>query len=304
MKNEIPRRITELAKAAASILEGGLRLGEDTRHYMDSVLGCDDPEQLPRLMGDASHPEHQSLLELIYFPDFEARLELEPVLREHSYQEKDSLEATEIVVQEAPITRISVNSSSLELPTSPRGAFLFLSRLHPEREPDPEVAAELENCLDFPDVLRFRIHLRAFREILSPPAKELLRDVIRTFYSDADLENGFLHLLSLAPRIRENTDIVSALASRRFRLESALDRSRQQKKELHSHAVETLLTRGASVLSIDEDAVIAEMRWIDSILIHVYQVMPQTGIGPELHMDSGERNGQQWLFDFFRRLDY
>ncbi len=293
-------RCRELARAMGEIFRNGLVLGEDALHYLDSVAGCEDPAELPAILCDEDHPEQRSLLELVYFPDMTARLELEPILRSHTYSREDLSEIAEQALRIAPHTRLLADSGTLEIETPRTGTDLFLSRLHPLRAPDPEIAALLEDRLSREQALRCRVHLRACREPFSNPARRLLADSVQGLCQEPDFEEGLLHLLGLAPQIPADSEPVTALLSRRFQLESALDRAWQQEKDLASHAVETLLTQRASLLSINREAVRAEMDWLDRILLHIYQVMPTPKHGPEFSLD-GRDSGR--LLDFFSGLD-
>jgi hypothetical protein len=158
----------------------------------------------------------------------------------------------------------------------------------------------LQEHLSSDQAIRCRVHLRACREAFTRPARRLLADFIPAFAAEADFEDGLLHLLRLAPQIPEERDPAGALLSRRFQLESALDRALQQERDLRSHAVETLLTQRASLLSIDRETVRAEMDWLDRILVHAYQVMPAPKSGPSVAVDSDD-SGR--LLDFFSGLD-
>ncbi|MEF8823859.1 MAG: hypothetical protein V5A14_01005 [Desulfohalobiaceae bacterium] len=293
-------RCRELAQAVGGIFQNGLVLGEDALHYLDSVAGCEDPAELPAILCDEDHPEQRSLLELVYFPDMTARLQLEPILRYHTFCSEDLSGIAEQTLRIAPRTRLLGESGTLEIETPRTGTELFLSRLHPLRAPDPEIAGLLEDWLSREQALRCRVHLRACREPFSNPARRLLADFIQGLCQEPDFEEGLLHLLGLAPQIPAASEPVTALLSRRFQLESALDRAWQQEKDLASHAVETLLTQRASLLSINREAVRAEMDWLDRILVHVYQVMPTPKSGPEIAVDSDDSNH---LFDFFSRFN-
>jgi hypothetical protein len=268
------------------------------------VAGCEDPAELPAILCDEDHPEQRPILELVYFPDMADRLELEPILCRHTFGGEDLPEITEQVLRIAPRTRLRIEDASMEIDTPRIGAELFLSRLHPLRNPDPELAGLLEERLPRDPALRCRVHLRACREAFSPPARVLLADFIRELSTEPDFEDGLLHLLGLAPQIPAESDAVTALLSRRFQLESALDRAWQQERDLASHAVETLLTQRASLLSINREAVRAEMDWLDRILVRVYQVMPTPKTGPEIAVDRGDSpEDRNRLFDFFSRFD-
>ena len=293
-------RCGELARAVGRILSRGLSVGEDAGHYMESVAGCTDPQELPAILSDETHPEQRPLLELVYFPDMAARLELEPVLGHNSFRGQDLPAIADQALRIAPKTRLLTESGRLEIETPRSGAELFLSRLHPQRAPDPKIAALLQEHLPQQQALRCRVHLRACREAFTRPARHLLADFIRGFAAETDFEEGLLHLLRLAPQIPEQRDPAGALLSRRFQLESALDRALQQERDLRSHAVETLLTQRASLLSIDREAVRAEMDWLDRILVHAYQVMPAPKSGPSVAVDSDDSSR---LLDFFSGLD-
>lgn len=292
-------RCRELALGVGEIFQNGLVLGGDALHYMDSVAGCGDPAELPAILCDEDHPEQRSLLELVYFPDLAARMELEPILRCHTFYSEDLAQIAQQALRIAPHTRLLADSGTMEIETSRIGTDLFLSRLHPLRAPDAEIANLLEEKLPREQALRCRVHLRACREPFSRPARRLLADFIQGLCREPDFEEGLLHLLGLAPQISAHSDPVTALLSRRFQLESALDRAWQQEKDLASHAVETLLTQRASLLSINREAVRAEMDWLDRILVHVYQVMPTPKSGPEIAVDSDDSSR---LLDFFSRF--
>ncbi len=304
MKTCDTERCRELARVVADIFAKGLTWDEKAEHYLESVVGCEDSTELPAILRDSTHPEHRSLLELVYFPDIASRLELEPVLREFLFQEEDISHVAERAANMAPNTRLLTDAGPLDFATSSIGAALFVSRLHPQRQPDPEIAALLEEYLPYWDALRCRVHLRGCREAFPQPARRLLMDFTRYMADDPSFEDGFLHLLRLAPEIPVENDAVAALLSRRFQLESALDRARQQEKDLASHAVETMLTQRASLLSIDVEAVRKEMDWLDRILVHIYQVMPTPKSGPEIALDrQNTTQDYRQLFDFFSRFN-
>ncbi len=300
MQTSETERCRELAQAVTRIFHHGLTLGEDARHYLEAVAGCGDSAEIPAILSDESHPEQASLLELVYFPDLSARLELEPLLKRHAFPLEAIPDIADRVVQLAPRTRLLTESGSLEIETFRAGAELFIARIHPQRTPDSEIAGLFEQHLPVAPAMRCRVHLRSCRETFTDPARRLLADFIPRFAGEPDFEDGLLHLLRLAPQIPAGSDPVSALLSRRFQLESALDRAWQQDRDLQSHAVETLLTQRASLLSIDREAVRAEMDWLDRILVRIYQVMPTPKSGPEYSLDSPD-SGR--LLDFFSGLD-
>jgi len=304
MKTCDTERFKELARVVADIFAKGLNWDEKAEHYLESVVGCEDSAELPAILRDSAHPEHRSLLELVYFPDLVSRLELEPVLREFLFWDQDIDHVAKNAANMAPNTRLITDFGPLDIPTSGIGAQLFFSRLHPQRRLDPEITAILEKHLPYWDAMRCRVHLRACREAFPQPARRLLMDFTREMADDPSFEDGFLHLLRLAPEIPVETDAVSALLSRRFQLESALDRAKQQEKDLASHAVETMLTQRASLLSVDVEAVRKEMDWLDRILVHIYQVMPAPKSGPEIALERGDApQSHRQLFNFFSRFE-
>ena len=263
----------QVAEKIIAILQGGLTLNADTQHYIDSTFSNPSIDEFEALLQDESSCETDSLLELLFFPDESTQLELEEIIENTHFRQRDEQEIQKRVCSTSlkTLIRFADGRGSLERMVTPSNAKQFVKRLNLSRSLNPKLRLAIARYVHQELQTRCKVKLRNARPITSPNKISFLE----AFFNKLKIDNDdFIdHLdftLSLLGELKDDVDMYQALMARKKHYTQGLQKAKKLDNKLIRHNVETLLLRGERVSYIDKADARKKIQIIDRISLAVF----------------------------------
>jgi len=138
--------LSPLEGAIRAALAAGIAVSEPVRRYMEATFGDASPAALQTLLADDSNAERDSLLDLLFFPDFTLQAAIEPVLERYPPTAGDAARLAGRFKTEPAVVCFLYPGSQAPIAAAlpPTGVEAFLNRLNLPWQPAPAVAAALD----------------------------------------------------------------------------------------------------------------------------------------------------------------
>lgn len=254
-----------LARWLGSVLAEGIVLSQTVEDYVSGTFGCSD---LVHILETADSSEIDSLLELLFYPDFEMKVRFES----RWGREKFDRQAQETVIELAiarPIMATIINPSDgsaihIELPAFVIEA--FIRRLNIAWRP----TSDLQSCMiensRHPHFIRMRVHLRHARVDWHPGQVRLIERFLTKMPEKAeDLETDLIFLLDILPEFAPNCDPFDFLVAKKFFYFQSLCKAEDFERKRQDSNMEIMMLQGnrAAYGSISQWRL--QMRQVDRI---------------------------------------
>ena len=266
-------KCAQLAAEIRNILGGGITLGSDVIHYIDSTFSNPSLEELQALLHDDSCCEKDSLMELLFFPDEFMQLQLEELLETLMLRRQDE-ETLQKILCGRPLQavfRFSEKSETLKLPLPNEVAPAFISRLHIGKHLHPRLRDAINENAAADGRSRYKVKIRNARFSPGEIKVRFLCDIFKKIEPQScDFNDCLDFALALLDEINENSEIYKALiAKKKFYLRS-LEKAKQLETQIRKNNPETLLLEGKRVILIDKEDARRKMLVIDRICRAIY----------------------------------
>lgn len=285
----------KFAGEVRNILDGGITLGSDVIHYIDSTFSNPTAAEIETILHDDFNCEKDSLMELLLFPDEAMQLQLETLLEclQFAAEEEKSIPAY-LLRGPLPVKiRFPEGRGSLDLVVAEDVACRFISRLNISKHLHPELLKALDRYENEPVAQRIKVKIRNSR--FSPTGEKI--DFLRLFFEkfnsrDNDIFECLDFAIDFLEEFEQLDDIYRALMQKKKFHFISLQKARQMESQLRKHNVETLLARGKRVVLIDQEDARKKMRIIDRISRAIYgkteyfEDLQPAGNTIELHPDE------------------
>jgi len=263
----------QLADRIIDILQSGLTMNADTLHYIDSTFSNPSIGELEELLQDESNCETDSLLELLFFPDESAQLQLEDMLEDIQFQKQDEQKIQDMVCNKPFQTRIRFpdDRGTLGMEISPLNVAQFIVRLNLLRHLNPKLTASVNDYVPVTFQTRCKVKLRNTRPITSQSKILFLQAFFEKLQGDSDdFFDNLDFILSFLDECKDEPDMFQALmAKKRFYFHS-LQKAKNLDIQLIKHNVETLLLRGKRVSYVDKADARKKIQMIDRISLAIF----------------------------------
>ena len=263
----------QLADRIIDILQSGLTMNADTLHYIDSTFSNPSIGELEELLQDESNCETDSLLELLFFPDESAQLQLEDMLEEIQFQKQDEQKIQDMVCNKPFQTciRFPDDRGTLGMEVTPLNVAQFIAHLNLLRRLNPKLIASVSDYIPVTFQTRCKVKLRNTRPITSQSKILFLQAFFEKLQGDSDdFFDNLDFILSFLDECKDEPDMFQALmAKKRFYFQS-LQKAKNLDIQLIKHNVETLLLRGKRVSYVDKADARKKIQMIDRISLAIF----------------------------------
>ena len=271
---EIKPKHSDLGEKVSELIRNGITLTNDVMHYIDSTFLTPSAEALNRILADPSDCEAETLCELIFYPDRQMQLKLEPALTENSYDEADVESAVSYLVQQKKDIVVCFPDArgSLLLPLTDSVIRPLLARLKITQKLDPGLLTTLSRVIpDGSEILRIRVLLRNCRRQFSDSEYSFLCTCIERMYATSVFfANAFTFLLDFFEYTEPGQDIYDGLMQEKKALLKSIAQAEKNEKALEKNNVEVLMLQGVHILSIDMAQARKKIVLIDHICISIF----------------------------------
>jgi hypothetical protein len=277
----VPERRRKLADAIREIFAEGIHLDEAVQHFIESSVSDAAPETVAEVLESPSDFGAEPLMELIFFPEEDHQIRLEPLLEAERFDERD-IAAVEFHLSEPPLeARLGLSWTGTEVILSPPAWVVaeFLKRLRIDWQGDAEILAALDKRLEEETARRFRVMMRNARFHPSERTRPFLVHFLERFEGNAaDLRDAFDFLLGFLPGMPPNQPIYGALLDRKRRAQKALSLAQDAETRREKSNMEILLMQGFRASHVDVPAVERELTLLDGIFYAVFDRAPATAM--------------------------
>jgi hypothetical protein len=236
-----------LADAILAWFGKGIIIDRQTQHYIDTCFPEFPMEGIGDHICDAPDLDTASIMDLIFFPDEELQMELEPMLEVEMYDLDN--EATTISLLEAETIETVIrggrcpNTVSLRVPCSSLEA--FVRRLGIAKHIPKGLADTIAGMYGTETATRLKVLLRNTRIELDGPAEEFLEAFFLGMDSGAeDFNDCFLLVLELLGESGSEKDPFRLLRLKTDALHEVKTAARRFEEQLRRSNMETLMHQG------------------------------------------------------------
>ncbi len=278
----------QLVEKIKKLTKNGIPPGEKTLFFIESTFGTAAPEFLAPLLCGSDDTEAETLFELIFFPDEDFQVQLEPHIPPEAFFPADVEILTERLVQEKWAPPI-VLPGGIEIPTSSITSSAirqFVCRLNIVRRIDSRVSRSIAaRFSDDGSIRRCRVRLRNGRFPFDSRTVAFLCDFFsRLPGSDADVLSLLDITVELLNHTADDTDIYSALMDRKRHCLRMIRQAERCEKDMREQPMEALMLRGVAITSVDTEKLLQQMAAIDRICLAVYgETDPVESVADKTH---------------------
>ncbi len=282
-----------LADAIAALFSRGLPLHEKAARYIEAVLfPADLPCGLCAALTDPRHPERESLMELVFFPDEAARISLEPILEEAGFKINDEQQVLSFLMESRPRALLIFpdHQISQEFPVAPDAAARYLKRLNLTVRLDPGIVKALgqalsslvEAPLPHPSAVlrghRIKSMIRHCRAAQTRFGIDALCTFFRRFPVDApDFFACLSFFLDFLETPGDESDLATALLNRQRLYRLGLDKGAIAQGKLTRNNPETRILSGTRLPHVDARALMEKIDLVDRICCRLFEGTPTGG---------------------------
>ena len=262
----------QLAEAITRVFQTGIELGPAVLHYIDSTFAYPRSEEIEAILADSDHPDRDSLIELVFFPDESVQLQLEDLLEQGRYASQDERAVKRILAAGHCTVRIRFTDQRADicLPLPPEAVDSLVTRLRiPFRLP-ARIIDLIERVV--PENRRgpVKVRCRNSRVSFDEGRSLLFGQLLQALAEDGQLVECVDFILRFFEEVDSPGDFYDALVRRKHTLGRDIQKMEKCNALLNRNNFETLVMRGIRIPLIDIDAARKQIQMIDKICIAVY----------------------------------
>jgi hypothetical protein len=247
----------QLIDEIEDIFSAGIPIDSGVLRFISAMGEAPTPAFFARVFTDEGDSEAESLIELIFFPDEQIQIRLEPLLEAACFDAADEAVLIDTLTDRCPQALLHLSGKTLPVKvTVPSGAIsAFVHRLHIGRKLSPRLIATIDSKTIPKTQPLLKVRLR--NSVLTQTPSEI--DFLCLFFekmkeASADFFSTFDFLVSFLGECRNETDYRPALIRMRQKYELLADRAVQFESRLARSNMETLMLQGdrPSAMSVAE----------------------------------------------------
>jgi len=268
-----------LADELRSILSGGLTLRDETVRYIDSTFGNPTAEELKAILADRDNCERESLLALLFSPEEEMQIRLEPLLAKSAFSRQDQRRIANLLLEPPTTARMHLpeNRGLLQLQLSADDARQLIGLLHLDWELDPLLSRAVVEHVDGGNADRVRVIFRNAR------CRFCSRDVRFLSLALAGLDAGrqsdiesLRHALVVLADSPSPADMFQVLMQRKEHYAWQLQTAFKRDEMLRKSNPEIMMLQGSPIGGIDTVEAGRLITMIDRIALAVFSCTEPT----------------------------
>lgn len=263
------------AKSIIKILEQGLLVDDDAFHFLESTYSIQSLAELEHALNNPDSCDTDTILELLFYPDQQARMLVEPLLLETPPDVDDEARAISYLQSQKAKARL-VFSKTKEIITLPVPNFalsLFIKRLGVAIQIPEKLAAAAAAIPGPQAAIALSVLFRGSGIFWTPELVDFFLRTIKINKAAPDFLEIMEAALILVREIPFGHDPAQYLEQKRKWCESNLQQAKKSESDLADKNMETRIMSGIRPSYIDENRLNAQLALIDRIL-HALQPLP------------------------------
>ncbi len=293
MKTEI--KCISFADKIHKILRAGLILNRETLHYIDSTFLNPSVKDLESILNDASEPDRDALVELIFFPDEWFQAQLEQTLEHDTFHTDDEEKIIHLLIEKktATVLLFPDKRKPLRVVMPYPAAQKFVSRLNISKQLDHNILDTINTQIspEYRDLIKVKLR----NSKLTPTRQQIF--FICSFFKTAKVEESIFFqclnfILNFLDEMDQKQNITSALQEKKNYYHQTIRKADQFEKQISGNNMEMLILQGTRIPHISKEEAHKKIELIDRISLAVFG---QTGY-PEpddAGLDFGSYHGEK-----------
>ncbi len=263
----------ELYSRIVAGIENGGRLSRRVLGYIETSLFSPDPDSLAAFLADDDDCERDSLLDLIFFPDHDLQIDIEPLLESRIFSRED----------EETLDRLLVNQTVTAPIHMPDGRLLihitvpdfiksqFVRRLNLSWQLDLSIKGAIDKGVPKGRQTLVKVRLRNANVRFSPTGQALLcRFFERMPGDDRDYLPGLDLVLTFSKSNAETEDLYEIFAEHKRFLFRSLQQAKRFEAMLARSNMETMMAQGFRATHASKSDLLQRMLLLDGICYRLF----------------------------------
>jgi len=261
-----------LKNTIEELLKIGLAVPEETLFFAESTYGV-QPDTIATSLADKEFEGQETLLGLLFFPDFPIRLAVEPYLIDHSF-------STEDVRTLAEDLNKTISSIRFVLPDGDNGFYwpveqgniqLFIGKLYIDRNINATLSALLLKGFPVETALTARIIMRCRGDSLGPEKLAFLTEFVQKSGAFSDhFGELFEFCLSLIAETAEDGLLPAYFLKRKQDMIKTIRDIREFEQKHEQYSMEYLMMQRYPVPHDSEDEVWRQLKMLTIITDNIF----------------------------------
>jgi hypothetical protein len=271
---------SEIALRLAAMWSAESELDAERVRFIDTTFSDPSATELARLIAEASHPDRDGLLELLFAPDEPHQIAIEPILVA-AMECPDEAEVARLLARELDRIRFRLpeGRGTIEVELSAALAESFVRRLYLSRRIPAQLVAAMQQAMpDDRDRLRAGVVLRNSGLRFTPARIALVRRLIEgAIAADPAFPDFLAFALETLKSAETGEELWEFLSARKRRLGDAMEHAQRRSDRLARDGFEVVRSRGPSPAWVDPTCAERELRFLDRLALAVFDRIPHAG---------------------------
>ena len=262
------------------LLEIGLTVPEETLFFAESTYGV-QPATLAISLGDQEFEGQETLLDLLFFPDFKIRLAVEPYLIEHSFSTEDVRTLVKDLNKKISSIRFILpdGDNGFYWPIEQGNLQLFIGKLYIDRNMDATLSALLLEGFTVGTALTARIIMRCRGDSLGSEKLAFLIEFVEKSSAFSDhFSELFEFCLSLIAETAEDELLPAYFLKRKQDMIKTISDIRDFEQKHEQYSMEYLMMQRYPVPHDSEDEVWRQLKMLTIITDNIFGFKPDPSI--------------------------
>ena len=300
MPNPTPHK--DLARWLIKLLSRGIPVDETVLAYAEASFGTAD---LAMLLTETDNTEADSLLELVFYPDFDAQMLFEDRWGAYRFSHADRLAVETALCAASLLVPLILLPENRRLMIQPPDFALaaFVQRLNITWQLPATLARVLRSAWPDNQSLQARVHMRNAHMRWNSSRVSLLERFVTQIPAEAqDSVRLLSFLLSILPELETGTDAFEFLTAKKFFYFQSLCKAEAFERTRQTSNMEIMMLQGHRSAFGDMDQWRRYMRHIDSLCRHLYGRIQFFERPSSETIDVRGADNRQQLADVVRKL--
>lgn len=284
---------SKMAKHIRATFDNGFRIDDAVCRYLENTLPDPSPAAVAAILKDADDSESHSLIELVFFPDEDMQITLEPLVGSVDVTRQDQRDLIDHLTAIPIDTSIyfPVHGKRIHLTMPEMGVRQFVKRLNLTYHLSLKLTQSIENNLPEAVGLKARVLLRNTSKCFSDRQTNLLAEIFKNLdHTLADYWDCINFMLNVLPEITPQTNAHNFFIKKKQEHFRLVQKAEQFMENLHRSNMETLMLQGERAVNIDSHHSRKAMRWIDQICAALFGHRDyfQSALEEEIEINSSD----------------
>ncbi|SCX97121.1 hypothetical protein [Desulfoluna spongiiphila] len=293
----------ELTRTLLEELRRGITPEKEMSHFLESTFSITMPEELRLVFDNEEHPDRDMLFELLFFPDRQTKLKLEPLFTECRCTSEDEKALLDAVCGETVIVDITLEDATEPVSvTLPRECMeLFVKRLNVKANPPQSVVDAARAHLAGGRDDLFLVLLRGEKMRWTDETTGFLNRLLKGLSNrGADLETHLVTAIITMSSFNGGHSLQDHFMAIRQDMEAAAEKAHQFEEGLKTLTMETMMMQGMIGPSHTEKEMRHKIRVLDTLIMEGFGVDP-TLLEP-VRVDLGDFSGGDGVTGMFKAM--